>query len=158
MASLANAKPDAAENVVAYILDLGLFIAALIAGFIADAFLEGYYYGLPFRQLLLYMPTVAAAVGFGSNWFRQKRTGMFVWILPLFLFIGAACSLYRSWDPEWAGATRSSYVVNGLFGPNCSSQECVYTLPTDIFFASVLYSVASALPLFRHPRERSDAG
>jgi len=72
--------------------------------------------------------------------------------MPLLLFIGAAADLYASWEPAWAGATRWNYVANGLFGPHCQSEECIYTLPTDVFLASVLYSIGTGCAFFRKER------
>jgi len=135
------------STVLAYAFDLLLLVIALACGFVLDAALDNLYRGSAVEQLALFMPIVAGIAGLVANYFRQRRTALFVWALPLALFAFAAWGLYTTWNPRWAPVPRRQYVIGLLFGPDCHSQECLYTLPTDILMASVCYTLGAAIPL-----------
>ena len=135
------------STVLAYLFDLLLLVIALAFGFVLDAAFDNLYRGSAVQELALCMPSVAGIVGLVANYFRQRRTALFVWALPLALFAFAAWDLYTTWDPSWAPVPRRHYVIGSLFGPDCHSQECLYTLPTDILLASLCYTLGAAVSL-----------
>lgn len=145
------------STVLAYFFDLLLLVMAVAFGFVLDAALDNLYRGSAVEQLALFMPSVAGIVGLVANYIRQRRTSLFVWALPLALFAFAAWDLYTTWNPSWAPVPRRHYVIGALFGPDCQSQECLYTLPTDILMASLCYTLGAAIPLVLRSRYSSRA-
>jgi hypothetical protein len=142
-------------TVLAYLLDLLLLVIALAFGFVLDAAFDNLYQSSAVRQLALFMPAIAGIVGLVWNYFRQRRTSLFLWVLPLVLFAFAAWDLYTTWDPSWARVPQQHYVIGSLFGPDCQSQECLYTLPTDILLASLCYTLGAAVSLVLRRRYSS---
>jgi hypothetical protein len=143
--------------VLAYLFDLLLLVIALAFGFVLDAAVDNIYKGFVVRQLALCMPGLAGIMGLVANYFRQQRTALFVWALPMALFAFAAWDLYTHWNPSWAPVPRQRYVISALFGPGCQSTECFYTLPTDILLASLCYTLGAAASLILRHRFSSGA-
>ena len=130
-----------------YGLQLVFAIVAMVVGFVCDMFLDRFYYAAPFRQLAIFSVVAAAVSGYFVARYRRRTGGVFVWTAGLILFLYTASFLARTWNADWAPTPRLRYVWDSLFGPACTSQECVYTLPTDVFLGTVAYSIASKIAL-----------
>ncbi len=142
---------------VEYILQLLLALFAMVIGFACDMLLDRFYYGSPFRQLALCSILAGGIAGYYVTRLRQQRSSVFVWIPGLVWFLYTALSLAKMWNPAWAPSSRIAYVWDSLFGPSCTSQECVYTIPTDVFLGSLAYSIAARLALTKLPKPRGAA-
>ena len=76
----------------------------------------------------------------------------FTWIPALILFVATEAELPLGWDPSWAQVSRWQYVTDNVFGPNCGSTECIYTLPTAMLTGAIGYSGAGAVAFRFWPR------
>ena len=135
-----------------YALQLMFAVLAMVVGFICDMVLDRFYYEMPFRQLAIFSIFGAGVAGYWVARIRRRSAGIFVWIAGFLLFLYTALSLARMWNPAWAPSPRITYVWENLFGPACTSQECVYTIPTDAFLGAVAYSFAAKLAFLRSPK------
>lgn len=134
--------------ILTYLFHVALVLPiAMLIGFVFDMALGRYYYWTRFRQLALCAIFMAGVSGFGVTLLRRQAAAIFVWVPPLFLLLYVGYSLATGWDSAWADSSRFQYVWNSLLGPNCTTQECVYTIPADIFLSGVAYSVGAAVAL-----------
>ena len=133
--------------VLEYVLQLVLALIVTAVGFVGDMFVDKYYYSTPLRDLALCSILMGAAAGYSLARLRPRRAAVFVWIPALFFWLYTAYSLAETWNTAWASLSRTRYVWNSLVGPGCSSQECIYTLITDVFLSFALYSIAARLAL-----------
>ena len=132
-----------------YVLQLLVALLCMLIGFAGDLVLDHMYYAAPFRQLALCSIVAAGVGGYILTRFRPRKSAVFVWIPGVLLFSYIAASLASAWSPAWAPSSRLSYVWNGLFGPDCTSQECIYTLAADVFLSSIVYSITARIALAR---------
>jgi len=140
-----------------YAVELVLATLAMVIGFVCDMVLDRFYYGAPFRQLALFSILAAGIAGYWITRLRQRTAAVFVWIAGLVLFLCTAISLAKMWNAAGDPGPRMQYVWESLFGPGCTSQECVYTIPTDAFLGSIAYSIAAKLALLRLPKTKEAA-
>jgi hypothetical protein len=141
-----------------YALQLMLAVFAMVVGFVCDIVLDRFYYEMPFRQLAIFSIFGAGIAGYWVARMRRRSVGFFVWVPGFLLFLYTALSLAKTWNPAWAPSPRIKYVWESLFGPACTSQECIYTLPTDAFLGAVAYSLAAKLALLRLPKADAMGG
>jgi hypothetical protein len=129
------------------------FVALMgLTGFVVDAFVDRFYSGLPLRQLAMCSILAPSIGGYWITRVRQSAAAALVWVAGFIPFLYTALSLAAEWNAAWAPVPRMRYVWESLFGPYCTSQECRYTIPTDIFLGSVAYSVGAMLALKRMPK------
>jgi hypothetical protein len=140
-----------------YVLQLVLAAFAMVIGFACDMVLDRFYYGAPFRQLALFSILAAGIAGYWITRFRQRTAAVFVWVAGLILFLYTAISLAKMWNAAWGPSPRIRYVWESLFGPGCTSQGCVYTIPANAFLGLIAYSIAAKLALVRLPRTNEAA-
>ena len=121
----------------------------IVIGFVFDAFVDHFYYQTPFRQLTMCAILAPSIGGYWVTRSRQSAAAVFVWVVGLIPFLYTALSLAQTWNAAWAPVPRMTYLWQSLFGPGCTSQECLYTIPTDVFLGSVAYSIGAGLALKR---------
>ena len=110
------------------------------------------------RVLAAFAPVAATIAGLAGLWLNMRRrdvSAAFVFVPPLLVFIDSWHELNRTWNPSWSKQSHADYVMNNLFGPACSSTECLYTLATATVLGGVLYSVGALIGLGRARRNRT---
>ena len=135
-----------------YILQLTLALLAMILGFVLDMVVDRYYYSTPLRELGLCSIFIGGVAGYVVGRLRRRRVALLVWIAGLVWLLYTIYSLATVWNPTWAPTSRMAYVWNSLVGPGCGSQECIYTLATDLFLSLAAYSVGARLALRNLPK------
>ncbi len=142
-------------NIWEYLLQVGIILPVIFIGFIFDAFYDRIYYSTVLQELALFSVLFAGIAGFWITRVRRQSAALLVWIIPFAWLIYTAFSLAASRNRAWADTSRVQYVWTSLFGPACSDEECIYTIPTDVFLASVAYSIGAYLALLRGRSNKS---
>ena len=75
-----------------------------------------------------------------ARW-ASSRTAAYAWVPAVVLFTFAAADSVRSWSPSWSSIGRWEYFTNTMFGPDCHTSECVYTIFTAVLTGAVAYSL-----------------
>jgi hypothetical protein len=143
------------DSVAEYVFQVILAMVGFAAGLVCDMFLDRFYYAMPFRNLGVFSILLAGVAGYLSGLVRERRAAVFVWVTGFVPFFCAAIALASSWDPAWAASSRLIYVWESLFGPNCSSQECLNTVLTDVCLGLLAYSIGAKLGLIWAQKRRS---
>ena len=106
---------------------------------------------VPLLGLLNYWVTPLMGVLLGGITTERWRSSsvLFAWIPSFLLFADEAITLFRIWNPTWAYMSRWQYVKNTLFGPQCSSSECLDLVITAIFLGGIGYAIGGYLALRR---------
>jgi hypothetical protein len=92
--------------------------------------------------------TVGLVVGYFISIKLRDATAMFAFFPGLVLFVAAASDPLRGWDPSIYHVSRWQYFKDTMFGLNCGSQECLYTVFTVWLVCGVSYSLGSFLGLY----------
>lgn len=146
------------SGILEYLLQLVFALSATALGFVLDMIVDKYYYWTPVRDLALCSICAGGLAGYLIARFRQRRVAVFIWIAGLAWLLYTAYSLARMWSPAWTSTSRVGYVWSSLIGPGCGSQECIYTVATDLFLSFVAYSLGARLALMKLPRASGAAG
>lgn len=143
--------------ILEYVLQLVVALVALVVGFALDMVVDKYYYSTPLRDLALCSIFMGGLAGYLITGSLRQRASVFVWVPGLVWLLYTALSLARMWNPAWAPTSRIGYVWNSLVGPGCGSQECIYTIATDLFLSFTAYSIAARLALMKLPKKSGAA-
>jgi hypothetical protein len=133
-------------------------IISVMAGFVPEVTLGHLYFNTGLEPLVPFMALSAFVIGYVMNRVYGHRAALWVWVPFFTLFLFAAYSLYREWNPAWEPRGHLEYMYVNLLGRTtaCSGTECLYELFfTTPLVTSVMYSVAARFGLLAYRRRRA---
>lgn len=112
---------------------------------------------VPLLGLLNYWGTLfaGAILAFFVTRRGRQQAAVFARVPAFILFSWAAWDPITTWDRSWSHMSHWDYFTNTMFGPNCGSSECLYTVFTALLTGGISYSLTA---YFLARRSRKNIG